>query len=157
MRYLSKGVPSKAEKKTDTSRQRVISYLQGIYESVAETLPDVRDDTCDTDPVVTVEVPELMDPYVKAMKETPNFDEAAQGSGSKKKNDKKAKVRTRKFSIELHPERKCAHEDRYLPPGHIRDFWEQMKCSEVLAGDEKPVAFSTFWARVASRVSFPEV
>ena len=143
MRYLKKGTPSKAEKKDDTSRARVISYLQGIYDSVAETLPDVRDDTCDTDPVVTLEVPELVDPYVKAMNEAGGSDEAAPSSGAKRKGDKK--VRTRKFSIQLHTERKHAQEDRYLPPGHIRDFWEQMKCSEALTGNEKPVAFSTFW------------
>ena len=85
MRYLKKGTPSKAEKKDDTSRARVISYLQGIYDSVAETLPDVRDDTCDTDPVVTLEVPELVDPYVKAMNEAGGSDEAAPSSGAKKK------------------------------------------------------------------------
>ena len=49
-----------------------------------------------------------MDPYLKAMNKTPNFDEAAPSSGSKNKNYKKEKVRTIKFSIELHPERKFA-------------------------------------------------
>ena len=58
-----------------------------------------------------------------------------QALGLKRKGDKK--VRTRKFSIQLHTERKHAQEDRYLPPGHIRDFWEQMKCSEALTGNEK--------------------
>lgn len=142
-RYLKKGVPSKAEKSTDTSRQRVVSYLQSIYESVAETLPDVRDETCEFDSdAVMVDVPELVDPYVKAMS-APSESKSRVEQGVKLKP--KPKVRTRKQSIELNTVRKHAQEDRYLPPGHIRDFWEQMKCSEVLAYGEKHVAFSTFW------------
>ena len=132
MRYLKKGVPSKSEKGTDTSRQRIVSFLQGIYDSVAETLPDVRDDTCEfSTEEVTIEVPELADPYVKALHSNLESDD-------KKKSKKK--VRTRKSSIELNADRKHAQEDRYLPPGHIRDFWEQFKVSS-----EQGVAFSTFW------------
>lgn len=59
MRYL-RGLPSKGEKSEDQSCERVASFLQQVYESVAETLPDVRDDTFDS-PALVVEVPELAD------------------------------------------------------------------------------------------------
>ncbi|CAK9068050.1 unnamed protein product, partial [Durusdinium trenchii] len=109
-RYLKKGVPSKAEKSTDTSRQRVVSYLQSIYESVAETLPDVRDETCEFDSdAVMVDVPELVDPYVKAMS-APSESKSRVEQGVKLKP--KPKVRTRKQSIELNTVRKHAQEDR---------------------------------------------
>ena len=46
------------------------------------------------------------------------------------------------FRIKPQPSRKDAHEERWLPPGHMRDFWEQMRCVET---GGPPVAFSTFW------------
>ena len=45
MRYLRKGVPTRGNRGGDDCRGRVVSFLRGIYESVAETLPDgVRDE-----------------------------------------------------------------------------------------------------------------
>ena len=141
IRYLQKGIPSKATKSTDTSRQRVVSFLQGVYDSIAETLPDIRDETCDFDSTATViKVPEGEDPYVKAFSLPVGLQ--ANDGGNKGKG---TKIRRRKFSIALNTERKEAQEIRFLPPGHIREYWEQMKVSEARGSTEKPVAFSTFW------------
>ncbi|CAK9100760.1 FO synthase subunit 1, partial [Durusdinium trenchii] len=138
LRYLQRGVPSKSEKSTDTSRQRIISFLQGVYDSIAETLPDVKDETCDFDTsAVTIDLPETNDPYAAALGSI-HIPEATSNAGM-------SKVRKHKMSVEFNVSRKHAQEERFLPPGHIRDFWEQMKVSEELGANEKHVAFSTFW------------
>ena len=130
MRYL-KGIP-KTERSDNDSRSRIASFLSGIYESVAETLPDVRDDTFDPDDfdpkAAFVEVPELVDPYVKAMESRPQ-----------------KKPRKRKFSVTLNTSRKELFEgqERWLPPGHIRDYYEQFKAA--MDDNQKVPAFSTFW------------
>ncbi len=132
MRYL-KGVREPGRKRTDTSRDRIISFLKGIYDSVAETLPDVKDEACDFDAEsLVVEMPELADPYAKALN-TPTVVPLAK---------KKQKIRRNRMSINLEPSRKHAHEERWLPPGHMRDYWEQMKYANA---NGPPVAFSTFW------------
>ena len=116
--------------------------LKGIYESVAETLPDVRDDTFDPDvdiPTVSCEVPELMDPYAKIL-----------GAKTVKKNTKKSKKKRklkRKGAVEVNADRKAAFQDqvRFLPPGAMKDYHEQFNSAYPRAADKKPVAFSTFW------------
>jgi len=130
-RYLQKGIPKKGEKSTDSSRQRIVTFLRGIYESIAETLPDIRDDTWDgVDTSSTnFELPELVDPYSEVL-------------GRKVK-----KPRKRKFSLQLNQERRDVDifEERFLPPGSMKEYHEQMRATELLSQDEKPVAFSTFW------------
>ena len=139
LRYL-KGVPKKENSKNNTSRSRIVSFLMGLYESVAETLPDIRDDTFDPDdfPDFDVQVPELMDPYAIAL----------QTSADKEKqvNPKQKKVRKRAFStLTLNTQRRSAHEIRFLPPGKMKDFYDQMKLAHPSADGEPAVAFSTFW------------
>ena len=139
LRYL-KGVPKKENSKNITSRAKIVSFLMGIYESVAETLPDIRDDTFDPDdfPDFDVQVPELMDPYAIAL----------QTSADKEKqvNPKQKKVRKRAFStLTLNTQRRSAHEIRFLPPGKMKDFYDQMKLAHPSADGEPAVAFSTFW------------
>ena len=94
------------------ARERVASFLQQVYESVAETLPDVRDDTFDS-PALVVEVPELADSYASALH---------------KDDDRPSvkKEKRRKLGIEVNVSRNNL-EIRYLPPGHVRDYWEQIE------------------------------
>lgn len=139
LRYL-KGVPQKGVRPTNDSRERVVSFLRGIYESVAETLPDVRDDPFDPDvdiPTVSCEVPELMDPYAKILG----------AKNIKKKNTKKKRKLRKKGAVEVNPDRKKAFEDRvrFLPPGAMKDYHEQFVSAHPRAADEKPIALSTFW------------
>ena len=139
LRYLQ-GLPKQGAKETDTSRARIVSFLRGVYESTAETLPDVRDDTYDADEAVSVGlvVPELQDPYAETLGAGP---EPVVQAGKKKK------VHSKKFSISLNPDRKAAFEgqERFLPPGSMKDYWEQFNDVHPRAHDERPVSFTTFW------------
>ena len=139
LRYLQ-GLPKQGAKETDTSRARIVSFLRGVYESTAETLPDVRDDTYDADEAVSVGlvVPELQDPYAETLGAGP---EPVVQAGKKKK------VHSKKFSITLNPDRKAAFEgqERFLPPGSMKDYWEQFNDVHPRAHDERPVSFTTFW------------
>ena len=139
LRYL-KGVPKAQNRKNDTSRARIVSFLMGLYESVAETLPDIRDDTFDPDdfPDFDIQVPELMDPYATALG-------ASEAEKETKKNPSQKKPRKRKFALTLNTQRRSAHEIRFLPPGKMKDYYDQMKLAHPTTDDEPAVAFSTFW------------
>lgn len=110
------------------STARVVSFLQTLYDSVAETLPDVRDDGIElsifgggesVDPYATVDLPPaLMEPV------------------------KRQKVRRYKQGLKVHVEREpetSGVEERYLPPGTMKEYYEQFKCLD------DSVSFSTFW------------
>ena len=134
LRYLSKGLP--AQNSNNSSRTRIVSFLRGIYESVAETLPDIKDEPGSGVDVtaITLGDPEIEDdPYVKALTDDTIL--------TKQKHQRK-----RRFNLCLNTSRtKDSEEVRWLPPGHIRDFYEQMCVTESRSIDERPPAFSTFW------------
>ncbi|CAK9094365.1 FO synthase subunit 1, partial [Durusdinium trenchii] len=115
LRYLSKGLP--AQNSNNSSRTRIVSFLRGIYESVAETLPDIKDEPGSGVDVtaITLGDPEIEDdPYVKALTDDTIL--------TKQKHQRK-----RRFNLCLNTSRtKDSEEVRWLPPGHIRDFYEQM-------------------------------
>ena len=97
----------------ETATARVTSYLESLYQSVAETLPDVRDRSVD---LKWKPCEEQSDAYAETLVDGP-------GKPSNKK------VRKRKMGLTLHPERANdpALEVRYLPPGTMRDHWETMR------------------------------
>lgn len=64
----------------------------------------------------------------------------------------KRKIRKKKRSVVISSERK-AEEDRYLPPGQMRDYWEQFKAAEGSDSGKVPV-FSTFWRVWLQEFSF---
>ncbi|CAK9096327.1 FO synthase subunit 1, partial [Durusdinium trenchii] len=151
-RFLKKGIPAAQSRDSDTSRARIISFLRQLYESVAETLPDVRDDSYEFDNAsVVLDIPELSDPYAEAMSQKsqdikPMADSSVRGG--------KRKIRKKKRSVVISSERK-AEEDRYLPPGQMRDYWEQFKAAEGSDSGKVPV-FSTFWRVWLQEFSFPK-
>ncbi|CAK9062218.1 unnamed protein product, partial [Durusdinium trenchii] len=114
--FLKKGIPAAQSRDSDTSRARIISFLRQLYESVAETLPDVRDDSYEFDNAsVVLDIPELSDPYAEAMSQKsqdikPMADSSVRGG--------KRKIRKKKRSVVISSERK-AEEDRYLPTKHF--------------------------------------
>lgn len=124
----------------ETATARVTSFLQSIYESVAETLPDIRDDGVITSLTVGAEV--LQDEYAESLSEDGRKALAAKlaltaGPGSRKK------ARKRKFGLELHLERhpdcpSSTQEVRFLPPGVMRDYWEMMRGMDQTKGVEFP-------------------
>ena len=147
---MKKGIPAAQSRDSDTSRARIISFLRQLYESVAETLPDVRDDSYEFDNAsVVLDIPELSDPYAEAMSQKsqdikPMADSSVRGG--------KRKIRKKKRSVVISSERK-AEEDRYLPPGQMRDYWEQFKAAEGSDSGKVPV-FSTFWRVWLQEFSF---
>ena len=145
MRYLQRGVPQRGRDGADTARGQVVSFLRGIYESVAETLPDVRDEGCDEDEMdiselakLSVPLPQLdPDPYTQVMAD-PAVDV---------KLKLQPRTRLQRGNIKLNAQRRPEHgfEKRWLPPGHMKDYYEQFQCTPDGKINGKPIAFSTFW------------
>ena len=143
MRYLKKGLPTKGNDGAESSRGRVATFLRGVYESVAETLPDVRDETYDgpTAGDFTVNLPEAeQDPYAQAMSGT---------TGRMKLKTSTRGVRTQRMGMSINTSRRPDYglEKRWLPPGFMKDYYEQFLATEKMLNIEssQQVAFSTFW------------
>lgn len=145
MRYLKKGLPTKGDDGAESSRGRVVTFLRQVYESVAETLPDVRDETYDgpTAGDFTVNLPEAeQDPYVRAMSGTMDQERL------KLKRNSRG-VRTQRMGLSINTERRPENglEKRWLPPGFMKDYYEQFLATEKMLNidSHRQVAFSTFW------------
>lgn len=123
----------------ESSTARVVSFLETLYESVAETLPDVRDDGIAAN---------LVEPIIA---EGDGYAEKLAVEGTvtaseplKQMHAEQKRPRKRKKGLQLHPER---HPDvskleiRYLPPSTMKEHWETM---QSLDGREA-VSFGTFW------------
>jgi hypothetical protein len=144
LRYLQKGVPKRGSDGADETRGRVVTFLRGIYESVAETLPDVRDEGFDDVDAATDKVLQLpqadLDPYAQAI---------ADPQIRLRLKPKSKGVRAQRLGLQVnvhrHPEN--GYEKRWLPPGHIREYYEQFLATEAGSdgGQTKSVAFSSFW------------
>lgn len=148
MRYLQKGVPKRGQRDGDSARGQVVSFLRGVYESIAETLPDVRDDAWEdgaelTEGCMSVQLPQLEpDPHSQAMGD-PNVD-------SKLMPKPKARgIQVKRRGLSMNRERRPenGYEKRWLPPGHIKDYYDQFLSSPSgrIYGNGKKIAFSTFW------------
>lgn len=117
-------------------RGDVVSYLESIYESMAETLPDFRDvklDPNQRDLVVDVGSEEReADPYALELLAA---------------TEKGKMPRQRKRQVEINQARTTDHfEERYLPPGKMKEYFDQY-C--LLSELPKPASFAQFW-RVSS-------
>ena len=115
----------------ETACAKVASFLESLYHSTAETLPDVREDGV----VLTTHEGEDLtcDAYAESVGACPLG--ARPGASSSKR------PRKRKMNLEVHPERSAEHMDRevrFLPPGCMRDHWEAMAAIER-------VSFKVFW------------
>ena len=122
----------------DCASARVISYLESLYESVAETLPDVRDDPSIVTKNCVVPADQVQgDGYSERLgHRVPAPDDSAVNP--------KRKLRKRKMSLILDPARQADPnlEVRYLPPGSMRDHWETM----ISLDPRSAPSFKTFWA-----------
>lgn len=114
----------------------VLSFLESIYNSMAETLPDVRDTLQDVFPDCSDS-----DPYLAAM----DFD------GPVEKPPKGKKMRR---GVQVAPGRTVQEgcELRFLPPGTMKEFWVQY-CQGCPTTARK-ASFPTFWRLWASHYSF---
>ena len=115
LRFLRRGGLRIRERTT-----QVLSFLENVYSSIAETLPDVRDS-------VREDSAEATDPYCLAL------------SADIGDNTETAK-RNRKYVSVTSSAESSQREVRYLPPGTMREYYEQYLRQGNLA-----VSFKTFW------------
>lgn len=146
LRYIS--TPCNSNGPKDAARSDVISFLASIYDSVAETLPDVRDSTFDD--IVPDDVPcsGLVDNYsLELNRQTADTEP---GSIPTEKKPQQEKPRKMKKSVKLNMDRgtdgKLAMPEKWLPPGCMKEYYMQYVLQSPL---DKPAVFSTFW-RVSS-------
>ena len=142
LRYLTRQSGHVAQK--DETRADVASFLHQLYHSCAETLPDVRDDPLSPQEEIDLaesdakhDEPDL-DPYAQKLAAVASGAEVLPAKDSGKKRRKLRK------GVRVNPLR-SDEEVRYLPPGCMKDHWDQYRLVSVL---EKPASFPTFW-RVA--------
>ena len=139
LRFLKKPFVGNTAEKTAV-RSEILSFLQGLYESVAETLPDIRDDTEPDDASVQVflhaESAE-QDEYASALNGAqPNHELESQV----KPLSKQSKPRKKKKSVVI---QRSHQEIRYLPPGTLKEYWHQLNM--MREPPLKKIAFSYFW------------
>ncbi len=124
------------------ARARVASFLEAIYSSVAETLPDHRDESADPGDFFAVyqfEDLSARDPYS-------NFDSLQRqlSQHSELTRQKSLKPRKKKKSVAINPEKAAlALEERYLPPGRMMDYYEQFQ--SLVKDTDESASFATFW------------
>lgn len=125
-------------------RGDIVSFLECIYESVAETLPDFRDELGSASESVVIS---LDDPCAAEM------EVHVQASRKRTADQALADVDLRPASkycksrqIKVNLDRADSFEERWLPPGAMMEYYEQYKLQSALP---KPGSFKSFW-RVAS-------
>ena len=132
----------------DSATGRVLSFLQTLYESVAETLPDSRElETCDSIQCQIIEAKQVdnVDPYAVALADKSHgVLDPAESSSVKPKKDRVLK------SVKFDCEKVVSQEERWLPPGaSMKDYWEQMLqsiCRDATdPKDPDRISFSQFW------------
>lgn len=136
----------------DSRTGKVCSFLETLYESVAETLPDVKDDGIETvlEPDLSQEPP---DAYVEAL--TASGVSQVPAVVCKPGKTKNQKPRKRKFGLDLHVERQPGNSGlqvKHLPPGCMRDYYDQFRSLDEV---ENQVSFKTFWK--CWKVEFPHL
>ncbi|CAK8993643.1 FO synthase subunit 1, partial [Durusdinium trenchii] len=130
LRYLKSG---RKDLPGDSVRGRVVTFLEQVYTSQAETLPDFRDSLGD-DLVESqgYEVPltiqhHFQDPYAEEINEPAP-------------DSKQKKFRQRFRTVKVNEHALQTQEVRHLPPGSMKDIWEQFRLS---GGHD--VSFTSFW------------
>lgn len=119
----------------------VVSFLFETYHSVAETLPDYRDETWDVETSLVDGHSEDRDAYSDLLAHTSELPAEMTG----KKPGKASKTRKKKRALSLNLERKpenCQYEEKWLPPGFMKDHWELYRKRQR---GFKCASFSTFW------------
>ena len=124
----------------------VVSYLMEIYNSVAETLPDFRDDTWDVETSLVSGDVEDGDSYASLLAQKladgPKADHDQGRLGKGRKTKIRRMRRSVKVTLERKPDSGGVYEDKWLPPGQMKDHWELYRHSQ--RGVEC-ASFTTFW------------
>ncbi len=135
MRYLMKPL---VKLNAESSRAQIVSFLENLYNSVAETLPDVKDGALDGDEfTLTTPADQREDQYRDALTKDDLVTVTAPQRGKKRI---RSKIKSVAITDGRHPSQ-SGLEIRFLPPGHIKDYFDQLRASD----DEHNVSFSYFW------------
>lgn len=151
LRFLARGQFSDKKGRVEEDvRADVASYLSNLYESVAEVLPDIKDDAFDENNVHV-----LKDAYAlelnKESESSAGIEAAAPESGAPTGPTviRKSKPRKMRRGVRLNSdrlpgtaERPGGFEVRKLPPSPMKEYWEQYRLASPL---ERPASFPTFW------------
>lgn len=132
--------PEKAATRSD-----VISFLTGLYESLAETLPDCPDETFDDVLPENASREKLTDAY--SIELNKQVVEESVSVPFSIKEPKKRKRRSVLRGVKLNMDRVGGDgpgqkEIRWLPCGHMKDTWEQYR---MMSNLPKPASFPCFW------------
>ena len=145
LRYLRGG--RSLDQTGESQKAKVVTFLEQVYQSQAETLPDLEDDPDAADMTVkrfqlNIGQEEIsLDPY----SEEAGLTGQDQGQDQDQKplgvkEPKTRKVRKHCRSLTINPAR-LNEEVRYLPPGTMLDVYHQMKASDP----DCTVSFAQFW------------
>ena len=137
LRFLRKGGGRIGDAKNAQARGDVFSFLCHIYESVAETLPDFRDEIGSCHGVQI----DISDPCQLEMQKALKSELQETDLLPKEKKQRK---KNRQVDVNL-DRTSATMEERWLPPGTMYEWWEHYKSQSSLT---KPGSFVTFW-RVA--------
>ena len=130
LRYLERAKHVRSESKLFHG---IFSFLEQIYNSVAESLPDVRDRTYDSE----------VDPYAVFAEDQQHDVADCSKKVKMRPKEPKTKMRKNKGGVAVNPARtvQAGFEVRWLPPGSIKDYWIQY--NQQVASS--PASFPTFW------------
>ena len=126
--------------KEPAATSECISFLEGIYQSIAETLPEIRDCSISTSLVDSTALLETEDSYRKGV----TLKEKNVTQVINKKFVKRKGPRKFKSGMQVNRDRSETREIRYLPPGRMKDYYEMM-LSQYSSETAAPASFSTFY------------
>lgn len=148
LRYI-KRPQDKSCSEPSQARADILSFLNTLYESLAETLPDSKDETFDDIDATQMSQQALTDSYAILLNRTAGKSSEApeipDPVGVKPPKTKKVRTVTKGVKLNLDRvggEDSGQEEIRWLPPGSIKDTWEQYRQTSAL---DRPAAFPTFW------------
>ena len=124
--------------KEPAATSECISFLEGIYQSIAETLPEIRDCSISTSLVDSTALLETEDSYSKGV----TLKKKSVTQVINKKFVKRKGPRKIKSGMQVNRDR--SREIRYLPPGRMKDYYEMM-LSQYSSETAAPASFATFY------------
>ena len=112
----------------------IFSFLESIYNSVAESLPDVRDNSYDSG----------LDPYALLAENARGQIDLKGAQKDKRGAAPKTKAKKHRHGVAVDPSRtvQAGCEVKWLPPGTIKEYWTQYTDQ---IGPSSAASFPTFW------------
>jgi hypothetical protein len=148
MRFLQRPCMTTSEGRSD-----VFSFLTDMYNSVAETLPDMNDPGCDVTLVSCNDIADggldAVDPYTELLNKVLHDTPIRPSSGGKVSKSKytakvgpQSKRLGRRRSSNMYQRAGADDCVRFLPPGNMSEYFQLFKST----CHHSKVSFSLFWA-----------